>query len=43
MLEGRLDVEDRLERRARAARPRKNIGAAAKVTLIDDASRRHRH
>ena len=39
MLEGRLDVEDRLERRARAARP---AGAAApppKVTLVDGASR----
>jgi [protein-PII] uridylyltransferase len=38
MLEGRLDVEDRLERRARAARP---PGAAAppKVTLVDGASR----
>jgi [protein-PII] uridylyltransferase len=39
MLEGRLDVEDRLERRARAARP---VGSAApppKVTLVDGASR----
>jgi [protein-PII] uridylyltransferase len=38
MLEGRLDVEDRLERRARNARP---LGAAApppKVTLVDGAS-----
>ncbi len=38
MLEGRLDVEDRLERRARAVRP---LGAAApppKVTLVDGAS-----
>ena len=38
MLEGRLDVQDRLERRARAVRP---AGAAApppKVTLVDDAS-----
>jgi len=38
MLEGRLDVEDRLERRARAARP---VGTAApppKVTLVDGAS-----
>jgi [protein-PII] uridylyltransferase len=38
MLEGRLDVEDRLERRARAVR---SSGAAApppKVTLVDDAS-----
>jgi [protein-PII] uridylyltransferase len=39
MLEGRLDVEDRLERRARSARP---LGATApppKVTLVDGASR----
>jgi [protein-PII] uridylyltransferase len=38
MLEGRLDVEDRLERRARSVRP---AGAAApppKVTLVDGAS-----
>jgi [protein-PII] uridylyltransferase len=38
MLEGRLDVEDRLERRARAVRP---AGAAApppKVALVDGAS-----
>jgi [protein-PII] uridylyltransferase len=38
MLEGRLDVEDRLERRARAVRP---LGAGApppKVTLVDGAS-----
>jgi [protein-PII] uridylyltransferase len=38
MLEGRLDVEDRLERRARAVRP---LGAGApppKVTLVDNAS-----
>ena len=38
MLAGRLDVEDRLERRARNARP---LGAAApppKVTLVDGAS-----
>jgi [protein-PII] uridylyltransferase len=38
MLEGRLDVEDRLERRARNARP---LGAAApppKVVLVDGAS-----
>jgi [protein-PII] uridylyltransferase len=34
MLQGRLDVEDRLDRRARAVRPR----AATKVSLIDDAS-----
>ncbi len=39
MLEGRLDVEDRLERRARNVR---SLGAAApppKVTLVDGASR----
>jgi [protein-PII] uridylyltransferase len=38
MLEGRLDVEDRLERRARSAR---SLGAPApppKVTLVDGAS-----
>ncbi len=38
MLEGRLDVEERLERRARAARPRGAIVAPPKVTLVDDAS-----
>jgi [protein-PII] uridylyltransferase len=38
MLEGRLDVEDRLERRARAARPRDNKVPPPKVTLIDNAS-----
>jgi [protein-PII] uridylyltransferase len=37
MLEGRLDVEDRLERRARAARPRGST-APPKVTLVDGAS-----
>jgi [protein-PII] uridylyltransferase len=37
MLEGRLDVEDRLERRARAARPHRNT-PPPKVTLVDDAS-----
>jgi len=37
MLEGRLDVEDRLERRARAARPR-GSAAPPKVTLVDGAS-----
>jgi [protein-PII] uridylyltransferase len=38
MMEGRLDVEDRLERRARNVR---SVGAAApppKVTLVDGAS-----
>jgi [protein-PII] uridylyltransferase len=38
MLLGRLDVEDRLERRARAARPRGFTVPAPKVTLVDDAS-----
>jgi [protein-PII] uridylyltransferase len=38
MLEGRLDVEERLERRVRAARPRGAIVAPPKVTLVDDAS-----
>ena len=38
MLQGRLDVEDRLDRRARAVRPRAATIPAAKVTLIDDAS-----
>jgi [protein-PII] uridylyltransferase len=38
MLEGRLDVEDRLERRARAARPRGSAAAPPKVTLVDGAS-----
>ena len=38
MLEGRLDVEDRLERRARAARPRGSAAPPPKVTLVDDAS-----
>jgi [protein-PII] uridylyltransferase len=37
MLEGRLDVEDRLERRARAASPR-GSAAPPKVTLVDGAS-----
>jgi [protein-PII] uridylyltransferase len=37
MLEGRMDVEDRLERRARAARPR-GSAAPPKVTLVDGAS-----
>jgi [protein-PII] uridylyltransferase len=38
MLEGRLDVEDRLERRARAVRPHTATVAPPKVTLVDDAS-----
>jgi [protein-PII] uridylyltransferase len=38
MLLGRLDVEDRLERRARAARPRESKVPPPKVTLIDNAS-----
>ena len=38
MLEGRLDVEERLERRARAARPRGAVVAPPKVTMVDDAS-----
>jgi [protein-PII] uridylyltransferase len=38
MLMGRLDVEDRLDRRARAARPRGAAVPAPKVTLVDDAS-----
>ena len=38
MLEGRLDVEDRLERRARAARPRGFTAPPPKVTLVDNAS-----
>ncbi len=38
MLEGRLDVEDRLERRARAARPLGTATPPPKVTLVDDAS-----
>jgi len=39
MLEGRLDVEDRLERRARAARPQGAAAPPPKVTLVDGASR----
>src|SRR5215469_1289181 len=39
MLEGRLDVEDRLDRRARAARPRGSAAPPPKVTLVDGASR----
>jgi [protein-PII] uridylyltransferase len=38
MLLGRLDVEDRLDRRARAVRPRGAAVPAPKVTLVDDAS-----
>ncbi len=38
MLQGRLDVEDRLDRRARAVRPRAASVPAPKVSLIDDAS-----
>jgi [protein-PII] uridylyltransferase len=38
MLEGRLDVEERLERRARAARPHGAMVAPPKVTLVDGAS-----
>jgi [protein-PII] uridylyltransferase len=38
MLEGRLDVEDRLERRARAARPNRTTVPPPKVTLVDGAS-----
>ena len=38
MLEGRLDVEDRLERRARAVRRRGFTAPPPKVTLVDNAS-----
>jgi [protein-PII] uridylyltransferase len=38
MLQGRLDLEDRLDRRARAARPRAASVPAPKVSLLDDAS-----
>jgi [protein-PII] uridylyltransferase len=38
MLQGRLDVEDRLERRARSARPRDAKIPPPKVTLVDNAS-----
>ncbi len=38
MLQGRLDVEDRLDRRARAVRPRAATIPAPKVSLIDEAS-----
>jgi [protein-PII] uridylyltransferase len=38
MLQGRLDVEDRLDRRARAVRPRAASVPAPRVSLLDDAS-----
>ena len=38
MLQGRLDVEDRLDRRARASRPPGASVPAPRVTLVDDAS-----
>ena len=38
MLQGRLDVEDRLDRRARAVRPLAASVPAPKVGLVDDAS-----
>ena len=38
MLQGQLDVEDRLDRRARAVRPRAAAVPAPKVSLVDDAS-----
>jgi len=38
MLEGRLDVEDRLERRARAVRPAGSTAPPPKVALVDGAS-----
>ena len=38
MLQGRLDVEDRLDRRAQASRPRAATVPAPKVSLVDDAS-----
>jgi [protein-PII] uridylyltransferase len=38
MLLGRLDVEERLERRARAAPPRGAAIPAPKVTVVDGAS-----
>jgi len=38
MLKGQLDVEDRLDRRARAVRPRAAAVPAPKVSLVDDAS-----
>jgi [protein-PII] uridylyltransferase len=39
MIEGRLDVEDRLERRARAVRPAGATSPPPKVALIDGASK----
>jgi [protein-PII] uridylyltransferase len=38
MLEGRLDVEDRLERRARNARPLAAAAPPPKVAIVDGAS-----
>jgi [protein-PII] uridylyltransferase len=38
MLAGRLDVADRLDRRAQAAAPRFALAPPPKVTLVDDAS-----
>jgi [protein-PII] uridylyltransferase len=38
MLQGRLDVEDRLDRRARASRPRAANHAAPRVSIVDNAS-----
>ncbi|HTQ91595.1 MAG TPA: [protein-PII] uridylyltransferase, partial [Streptosporangiaceae bacterium] len=38
MLQGRLDVEDRLDRRARAVRSRAATVPAPRVSLVDDAS-----
>ncbi len=38
MLQGRLDIEERLDRRARAVRPRLTPVPAPKVTLVDGAS-----
>ena len=38
MLQGRLDVENRLDRRARALRPRAVTIPAPRVSLVDDAS-----
>jgi [protein-PII] uridylyltransferase len=38
MLQGRLDVEDRLDRRARGLRPRAVKIPAPRVSLVDDAS-----
>ena len=38
MLEGRLEVQERLERRARAVRPHGTSAPPPKVTLVDNAS-----